>query len=291
MERILEQGEIYSEKILSQLVERATDEIEPGIGYSLKLEGIRANLLTIKEIEAHFGTNIDTRSDTTLHFSYDESSQALNADQLTMKLIGVTGSASLKRTKNGSFIPILEVANKPFQKSNMVTSEQMNRWIEGFGISQSPAVNSAEFQGWKAHILGNTKAWHLSEKTEIPIAFNEQAVQSTILRHDTVVGSGNMDLRSLRTVTWRIDQIAHDDTTLRSEEALELYAEGADQTLRSYLFNGTLDIDPFVHDDVTINDSRFEAKAITPDTYPFLIAKLQKILSEKKMARSMPEQL
>ncbi len=260
MERILEQGEIYSEKMLSQLVERATDEIEPGIGYSLRLEGIKANLLTIKEIEAHFGTNIDTHSDTTLHFSYDESSQALNADQLTMKLIGVTGSASLKRTKNGSFIPILEVANKPFEKSNMVTSEQMNRWIEGFGISPSPTVNSAEFQGWKAHILGNTKAWHLSEQTEIPIAFNEQAVQSTILRHDTVVGSGNMDLRSLRTVTWRIDQIAHDDTTLRSEEALELYAEGADQTLRSYLFNGTLDINPFVHDDVTINDSHFEAK-------------------------------
>lgn len=291
MERVMEPGEIYSEKKLAELIEHATDDLEPSRGYRLKLDGMKCDLLTQKELSTYFGAYIDADKGASMTLTYNDFTNQLELQSLTMNIERMNGTVGFYRVQSGNYIPQTNLQDQLYTHKNKLPShETIQRYLHAFGVSDIPPPGTPEYKYWQTMIIAETKAWHLREEVEMPIAFTDHATQSAILTHDTVVNTESMDIHDIRRVSQRIDQLTPDDERLRSELILELYNEGGHHVLRHYLFNGHFP-HSFVANDETLHTTNLTALSLTPDSFHERANEVREIIHRRRVTPTRPTRL
>lgn len=282
MERIMENGEIYSEKKLAELVEFATDDLELGVGYQLELEGVQTDTITYKELAAFFGVEMDDDEGATIRFSYDDLTNSLKLKQLILGTKGVSGKATFHSLSTGDYLPILTIADREYpHKDGPMSSHAMAASLQRFGIGAIPECNTPAFAAWQSEVLSTTKAWRINERTEIPVEFSETTTQSVILAHESVVKTDTLDIVSIRSIQQRMD-IQIDTTTSRIEAIYEVFDESTHRIFRHHLFRGDVDVDPFVLNATNIHQADFKTVPVTEENYGELERSLKEIIHLRK---------
>ncbi|MBQ69710.1 hypothetical protein CL689_06590, partial [Candidatus Saccharibacteria bacterium] len=247
MEQVLRNGETYSERKLTELLQYATDDLEPGPGYSLRLEGVAPTRVALHELEARFGVEIDARQGASLQFSYSEEGDHLVLDSLFLDTKSADGKVGFSYTSLG-YVDVLMIngTDSAQDRQEMPSDETMLYYLSQFGIKDMPRCSDPQFKAWQAHLLGQTRAWHLVEKVEVPFAISDQSMQTTTLAHEVVVNEATSDIQSLRSMKNTIIQFHGDAGNDHTESVLELSTDAAKQTLRHYLTSYNVKNDPFV---------------------------------------------
>ena len=102
-----EQSKPYAERKLVELLNHATDNLQPGPGYALSLEGIKVPPATLKYLEARLGLSLDANG-ASLSFSYGNGVDALHLDEMSHGIDGVDGLIRLKRINTYGYAPLIE---------------------------------------------------------------------------------------------------------------------------------------------------------------------------------------
>lgn len=262
-----------AEKLLSERLEYITESIQPSLGYEVQLDGVKTpNPLVWGALETYFDTLLDIEDGAQLTLDYDPLHGQLALKELRINTVGDNGPVSIRRTSNG-FIPIQTIDQAEIlystddihlmgQKGSPIQPQFGERILGSFGIGDIPQNDSAQYQLWLSGVLDNTRAWRLTESSEIPLVLTEVATQSLVLKKETVVGESADDFFVTRSLT---ENLTHADPaengTLVSESVLELSGDIGRSHLRYYLtgFHRTPDI--VVPDEFT-TDKHYET--VTP---------------------------
>lgn len=262
-----------AEKILSERLENVTESIQPSLGYELRLEGVQTpNPLVWGALETYFDTLLDIKDGARLTLAYDPLSDGLALQELAIDTVGTSGPVSIRRTKDG-YIPIQTVDQAEIvysqgeihlmgQKNSSIKPGFGDKILESFGISTVPHLDSAQYQLWLSSVLGNTRAWRLTESSEIPLVLTESATQSIVLKKEVIVGESADDFFVTRSLS---ENVAYADPlgngTLVSESKLELSGDIGHSNLKYFLsgFHRTPDL--VIVDEFT-TDKHYES--VTP---------------------------
>ncbi|MDN5275586.1 MAG: hypothetical protein JWN33_235 [Candidatus Saccharibacteria bacterium] len=293
MERIVDKNETYSNRRLSETLEFATRNLQPGPGYHLTLEGVPASNLTRNELEAFFGSELNNDSGAKLELGYDELSKQLVLDKLSFPIRGVEGTAQLIRTDSIGYTPLIEIRGKTFRAaSEAMDDETTSRMLTGFNIDTIPPQNTHAYTLWRAELLAQTRGWHLLERLDIPFALDAHAGQMATLMNEEALRPNSFEVIQKRSLTTSIILYPESFATFlpTSTEVPTSYKSHVDVTLetvsgidnkpvvRQYKQVYKTDPDAAVFGE-TIYDSRLEAFPITRDSYQSWLSNLQEIIA------------
>lgn len=246
MKPLMELGEIYSERKLSELIEFATRDLQPGPGYQLRLEGVKPTALTHKELEAFFGATFDETQGASLDLIYNQDIEQMVLRELSFPLKGLDGRAQLLRTDTIGYIPVIEMRGNPFKsRSAYMSYDDGQRVLEGFGIPEIPSYDPLAYMHWRAGVLSKTQGWHLIERLEVPLAVSQNSVQTSTLINEETVTPDLLHVSQRRSLTRSIvlfddtnSSTSHIDYTVESEEAaLCMYKQTYQKSMHEYALN------------------------------------------------------
>lgn len=287
MEQVLRNGETYSERKLTELLEYATDDLEPGPGYSLRLEGVAPTRVALHELEARFGIEIDAEQGASIQFSYSEEGDHLVLESLFLSAKSVDGEAGFSYTSRG-YVDVLRIKGTDLAQDRQKApdDETMLYYLSQFGIKDMPHCSDPQFKAWQAHLLGQTRAWHLVEQVEVPFAISDQSMQTTTLAHEVVVDEATSDIQSLRSMKNKIILFHGAEGEDHSESVLELSTDAAKRTLRHYLTSFSIKNDPFViNSESVIESNRPQALPITAENFDELANDLREVIHQRQLMK------
>jgi hypothetical protein len=290
MKSIASPGEVYSERKLSELLEFATKDLQPGPGYKLDLEGVPASPLTHKELEAAFGASLDATRGANISLSYNDAAQQMVLQELSYPLQGIVGRARLHRTTTIGYTPSIELPNATFipgrQISKQITYADGQRILAGFGIDEIPGYDPKAYKQWRADVLSKTRGWHLKERQEVPLGITADSVQSsTLVKEESLQLLGQDRLETLRKQSLtRSIVILNDMDGINSHIDFTVEVEG-DMTRMYKQVYKKAGFDPLLVDfEENITDSRLEPITLNANSYyDFSNALLETIHSLKEL--------
>jgi len=278
-----------AEKMLAERLENVTESIEPSPGYEVQLEGVQTpNPLVWGALEMYFDTILDVENGASITLGYDPASGRLVLKELGLETKGQSGPVFLRRTTAG-YIPIqtIDTAEVVYSNDSMEVAGQMNSAIqprfgdnilESFGIADIPMNESQQYQLWLAGVLGNTRAWRLTESTEIPLALTDSAAQSVVFKKTTVVGQEAEDFFITRSLTERIVQKSPvGDSKIINESIVEMSGDIEQSPLSLYLHESIVAPDLVVPGEVIIESEKKSLVAIHEAEYSRLKKKLEEV--------------
>jgi hypothetical protein len=222
MELSSQTAETYSGKKLIELLTYATNDLEPGIGFKLQLEGVHAIPVMHKELEAYFDASLDEKKGATIVLGYDDLSEKMVLDEFAFPLKGIQGAARLLRTETLGYVPIIQVRNKQFDsRHEFMDHDQSNVLLAGFGIEDFTTFGKDNYADWRDTVVSKTSAWQVTEKLETPIAIDEQSEQSMTLSRSETIDLSKFKMVQHNAVTRSIILFNEDGTTDHTEMTLD----------------------------------------------------------------------
>lgn len=214
METLLSSGEKFAERSLRERLDFATDTLLPGPGYNLTLEGLQAPKLTLKELSAYFGVELDQTGSAVVSLGYDAINNSLALNQVSFPIKGSDKIAQLISLKSGRYISEIEAFVPELakdgitatEKQSAIDFEQAEQLLQAFGITRAPLDNAASYREWRDNILEQSSGWHLVETLEISDAVTDSAVQYTTLRREDALSLQRERMMDLRQFTRTIVQ-------------------------------------------------------------------------------------
>ncbi len=280
-----------AEQLLSERLEYITESIQPSLGYEVQLDGVQTSNPTIwGALETYFDTMLDINNGAQLTLDYDPLNDRLALKELSINTAGDTGPVAIRRTSEG-YIPIQTIDQAEImyskdnidltsmgQKSSAIQPYFGERILEAFGIENVPHNDSAQYQLWLSGVLSNTRAWRLTESSEIPLVLTAEATQSMTIKKETVVGESADDFFVTRSLT---ESITHADpytsSTLVSESVLELSGDIGRSQMRYFITGFERKPDAFVVDDFTTEQHHETVTPIGESEFSRLRKKLEEV--------------
>ncbi|MDB5179383.1 MAG: hypothetical protein JWN12_15 [Candidatus Saccharibacteria bacterium] len=215
-------AETYSGKKLIELLAFATSDLEPGIGFKLQLEGVHAIPVMLKELEAYFDASLDEQRGANIVLGYDDLTQKMVLDEFSFPLKGIQGAAKLMRTETLGYVPLIQVRNKQFDsRQEFMDYDQSRVLLAGFGIEDFSTYGTERYADWRDTVVSKTSAWQVTEKIQIPIAFDETSAQSITLSRSETIDLANFKMIQHNTITRSIISFHEDGSTDHSEMTLD----------------------------------------------------------------------
>jgi len=179
----------FSERILSEKLDFACEQLYPTTGFKLELQGIAPSVLVRKELEAFSGAELNPESGATIELAYDVSEKDLVLQTLTHPFDKL-GSTSLviQRTSNQTdglqYIAFLDFSGPKFRPAESTSDEPLLnddivRILEGYGIADIPHPTHDIYRLWRANLLSNCqKGWKVSEEVEMFVDMKEHSIET-----------------------------------------------------------------------------------------------------------------
>lgn len=228
MESLPNSAETYAGKKLSELLDYATNDLEPGAGFRLQLEGIQAVPVMHQELEAYFKAELDAKKGAQVVLAFDELTNEMVLSNFSYPLKDVEGSAQLIRTQTLGYVPVIEIRSKQFDSRQAAISfDQSKVLLAGFGIEDFSLFAPEQYKDWRDMLVTQSRAWQVTEKVEIPLAFDADSIQSTTLIRRSTMDLSRFEMIQHAAITRSIvrfhpeGQTDHTDMTLESVKNLD----------------------------------------------------------------------
>lgn len=269
MKPVLSSGEIYSERKLTELLEFVTKDLQPGPGYKLTLEGLTADKLVHKELEAFFGASLDASAGAKVELGFNALTDQLVLQELAFPIKGTDGVAKLLRTDTIGYIPSIEMRQQPFRATSQFMSyEDGQKLLAGFGIFDIPSYDPIAYKEWRAELLSKTKGWHLVERLEVPLGVTDLAVQTTTLTNEQSFNALKSEVVRSRSFTRSIMMFNDNQETVdHTDSVIESSPGNVNEPVRIYTQTYTRSIDPFAMNTTSTTEPILKPIALDEDSY------------------------
>jgi len=246
-----ENYEEYAQPRLKDLLEYATQDLQPGPGYELTLEGVQANTQTHKALEDFFQVGLSKEAGALMELGYNELTEQIILKSLIFPIAGIEGTARLLRTDTIGYIPVVEIRGQPFKtKASYMSHKDGGKVLRGFGVDNIPSYDPTAYRQWRGDVLSQTKGWHLVEKLDIPEAILDGAAQSTTLRSEEVIReTDDRSIELIRKKSLIRSIVVFDDeagTTQHTNHILEFTSDKEDSPVLLFKESYLRSPDPFI---------------------------------------------
>jgi len=271
----IEQERPYAERKLSEMLEYACSQIEPGHGYSLTVDGLKSSALVKHELEALFGAQLDDEKGATVSFGFDESTEALSVDAVSIPIFGIEGRAKIVRNKLNDQIPyvhFVEVgeSNESFvpQKSIRLTQQRVDAILSGFSVEKAPPIQTPEYTLWRSELLSQSRGWYLSETQQITTAYSEDSHSAITISNNEFYSRGKVEQSKRVTTSTTFLQDSFTDLTQHINATIELVNDMKDKKLRLFQQSYQVKNDFFdVYNDAEVIQNQIEAIILNEDSF------------------------
>lgn len=290
METLLAVGEKYAERSLRDKLDFATDTLMPSPGYNLTLEGLQTPILTIKELSAYFGVELDQEAGALVSLGYNIGENKLSIDRVIFPIKGSEQVAQLVSVEAGGYIPAIDGFMPEFGQEGIVHQKRQSaihyekgeELLQGFGISQAPLDSPAAYKAWRDNVLEQSSGWHLIETLLISDAITEDMTQYTTLRREDALSLRRERMADIRQFTRTIVQ--HDrenDTQHFTEQVLETTRGATSSDVRLFLstYSKTPDL-IFGELESNKTEPKLTAIELNEDSYTDTSVALEKVIAD-----------
>lgn len=290
METLLATGEKYTERSLREKLDFVTDTLLPGPGYNLTLEGLQAPVLTLKELSAYFGVELDDTAGALVSLGYNPNAHKLALEQVAFPIKGSDKVAQLVSVEAGGYIPAIEGFIPEMAKGSITTGEKQDAisydkadaLLRSFGITEAPLDSASTYRDWRDTVLEQSSGWHLIETLQISDAVTTDSIQYTTLRREDALSLQRERMVDIRQFTRTIVQYDTDNGSQHFTEQVLESSQGTDvKNLRLYLnsYSKTPDI-IFGDMKANISEPQLTAIQLNRESYENYSSALEKVVAD-----------
>lgn len=235
---------------LRSLLLTATSNLTPNSNYGLKLFGIAAPKLLMREFEQQFQRSVDLDKGLNLSLGYDVLEQAFSIRSLALSMEKGRSRGRLIKTDTLGFIPTVEVNGEPVSGYLPLQQWEDAELLRQTNITQPPQGAALEYSGWRSNLLRRTAGWILQESAEYIESHGERYEQRIRISNEERVGRDALTSTKTQSVQRTID--THSEDGLESDSihaVIELEVLEANQRLHTYHYLSKTERDPFILSD------------------------------------------
>jgi hypothetical protein len=233
----------YSERKLSELLDLATENMYPTNLYTINMSGVKPSLLTLNELQAYSGVDLDSSTGANIQLGYDEIEKGLVLKTLEHPLNQQSNAKfiinrSPTTNQTGEYSCYIAIADEKYspqgsKNGTAIDSDTVQNIISGFNISNIPHPDDEGFAMWKTNALSRcSTGWEIHEEIEFIDDIQEYSIQLINIQHDTFHyenGTGGQVKQISSIIDARNDSTDH---TLRVESRMRQTDFGFSRTLK-----------------------------------------------------------
>ncbi|HEU4830777.1 MAG TPA: hypothetical protein VFS65_01230 [Candidatus Saccharimonadales bacterium] len=257
--------------ILAESLEYATNDLVPNSNYRLELDGVSKKRYIMKEIGIKNGVTPDEKEGVSMSLSYNDLTNRLELDKLSMQLEGQPGSKlEIVRTRYMGYLSLVTIGRAMHQGYAITDPQYGESLLAEYAINDKPNTeNAAEYSLWRADLLHSTNGWRLNESMTVSAALDIEMSSDLTINRQEIVNSNLQQSTKILSVGQSITIFPNEnnDTTLTHHETAELTKRNYTDRLNLYSHTTSLRPDFLVDNNDEIIESDKRAIRLDEDTY------------------------